>query len=120
MCACNPFPLSLGWLLWLFQTRKPEAKAPVAGRQLMAVWLSLALLHRALFKLDAVLLSSQSLELFQCSHTVNWFSVLVAISHSFNQANQLSHRVAFGRGCVSALKSMRALNSSYYEEAQRI
>lgn len=80
VCSCNPFPLSLGWLLWLFQTRKPEAKAPVAGRQLMAVWLSLALLHRALFKLDAALLSSQSLELFH-----SYTQLVLCLSSYFTQ-----------------------------------
>ena len=45
------FPLGRGLLQWLFQMRKPEAAAPVAVRQLMAVWLSP---HCALFKLGGL------------------------------------------------------------------
>ena len=46
--SCFPPLLGRGLLQWLFQMRKPEAAAPVAVRQLMAVWLSP---HCALFKL---------------------------------------------------------------------
>lgn len=47
MCKIPSPPLGCGLLQWLFQMRKPEAMAPVAVRQLMAVWLCP---HCALFK----------------------------------------------------------------------
>lgn len=48
------FPVGRGLLQWLFQMRKPEAAAPVAVRQLMAVWLSP---HCALFRLRRLCVS---------------------------------------------------------------